>query len=136
MSEQPRKELDLDVLLVGGGLALAVLGTIMVGSASISLADKATGDPFFYLFRHLGALGIGAVGMAVALLLPIELWYRLNAVFLVAALGLLVAVLMPGLGSTVNGSSRWLALGPLGFQPSEPARLCLLVYLSAYAVRH
>lgn len=135
MSEWSRREFEFDPLLVGGSLALAVLGTIMVGSASISLADQATGDPFFYLFRHLGALGIGLAGLAVAAALPVELWYRLNGVLLAAALALLVAVLVPGLGNTVNGSARWLALGPLRFQPSEPARLCLLLYLASYAVR-
>jgi cell division protein FtsW len=49
---------------------------------------------------------------------------------------LLIIVLVPGLGHTVNGSSRWLLLGPITVQASEPARLCLLLYLASYAVRH
>ena len=59
MKFSPRAEVEFDALLVGGSLALAVLGALMVGSASISLADNSTGDPFFYLFRHLGAQLLG-----------------------------------------------------------------------------
>jgi cell division protein FtsW len=53
----------------------------------------------------------------------------------VTGLGLLVVVLIPTLGHTVNGATRWLLLGPITLQASEPARLCLLLYLSSYAVR-
>src|SRR5690606_33207768 len=57
-------------------------------------------------------------------------------VMLACALVLLALVLMPGFGQTVNGSTRWLTLGPLSVQASEPARMCLLLYLASYAVRH
>jgi cell division protein FtsW len=59
----------------------------------------------------------------------------LSAVLLIAGFALLALVLVPGIGDTVNGSARWLELGPLRFQASEPARLCLLMYLASYAVR-
>jgi cell division protein FtsW len=68
-------------------------------------------------------------------LLPTELWYRLSWLLLVFGLGLLVVVLIPTLGHTVNGATRWLIVGPITVQASEPARLCLLLYLSSYAVR-
>ena len=76
-----------------------------------------------------------ASGWLVAMSLPTELWYRLNWLLLVAALALLVIVLVPGIGHTVNGSRRWLLVGPVTLQASEPARLCLLLYLASYAVR-
>ncbi|HEU4617199.1 MAG TPA: putative lipid II flippase FtsW [Gammaproteobacteria bacterium] len=135
MKFSPRAEVEFDALLVGGSLGLAVLGTLMVGSASISLADNSTGDPFFYLFRHLGAIAIGGVALAVAAATPIELWYRMNGLLLVAGVALLASVLLPGIGHTVNGSARWISLGPITLQPSEPARLCMLLYLASYAVR-
>jgi cell division protein FtsW len=75
------------------------------------------------------------VGLALAVSLPTDLWYRLNWLLLVAGLGLLVVVLIPTLGHTVNGATRWLLVGPITVQASEPARLCLLLYLSSYAVR-
>jgi cell division protein FtsW len=117
-------------------LSLAALGTVMVGSASIALADRDTGEPLYFLIRHLGALGLGCVGAWLAATIPTEAWYRLNGLFLIAGIALLGLVLMPNIGETVNGSARWLAIGPLRVQASEPARLCLLMYLAAYAVRH
>jgi cell division protein FtsW len=127
--------LAFDPVLVGAIIGLAALGAMMVGSASISIADRQTGEPLFYLLRHLGALGIGLAGLTVAVALPTELWFRLNWLLLVVGIGLLAMVLVPTLGNTVNGSTRWLQLGPITLQASEPARLCLLLYLSSYAVR-
>jgi cell division protein FtsW len=124
-----------DPMLVGALVALAVFGVVMVGSASISMAERQTGEPLFYLFRHVGALGIGCVAMVLVAMVPTDLWYRLNWVLLVVGLGLLVIVLVPTLGNTVNGATRWLKLGPITVQASEPARLCLLLYLASYAVR-
>jgi cell division protein FtsW len=124
-----------DPLLVGALIALAVIGTTMVGSASITIADRQTGEPLYYLVRHLGALAIGGVGLAVALAIPSEIWYRLNWLLLIVGVGLLCAVLIPGLGHTVNGAQRWLLIGPVNVQASEPARICLLLYVASYAVR-
>jgi cell division protein FtsW len=108
----------------------------MVGSASIPLADRAHGEPFFFLVRHVAALGIGLAGFLVAVSVPSEYWHRASWLFMALALLLLVLVLLPGLGREVNGSTRWLLLGPISVQASEPARLCLLIYLASYAVRH
>jgi cell division protein FtsW len=125
----------LDPLLTGAVISLTALGATMVGSASISLADQQFGDPLYYLLRHLGALAIGTTGLLVALAVPSETWYRLNWLLLVAGIGCLVVVVVPGIGHTVNGSTRWLLLGPVTVQASEPARLCLLLYLASYATR-
>ena len=125
----------IDPVLIGAGLGLAALGAVMVGSASIALADRDTGEPLYFLFRHLGALGVGVVAGLVAAAVPSTAWQRLSGALLLAGLALLVLVLVPGIGQTVNGSARWLELGPLRVQASEPARLCLLIYLASYAVR-
>jgi cell division protein FtsW len=121
-----------DATLICAIVGLVAMGTIMVTSASVSIVE---GEPLHYLVRHLGALVVGLVGLALVVILPTELWYRLNWLLLVIGLGLLVVVLVPGLGHTVNGSSRWLLFGPITVQASEPARLCLLLYLASYAVR-
>ena len=127
--------LRLDPVLVGASLGLAALGAIMVGSASIAIAERDMGEPLFYFTRHLGALGAGGLCALLAASIPTQVWYRLSAVLLIAGFALLALVLVPGIGDTVNGSARWLELGPLRFQASEPARLCLLMYLASYAVR-
>jgi cell division protein FtsW len=124
-----------DPMLVASLVALLVIGAIMVGSASISIADRQTGEPLFYLMRHVAAIGIGLLGLALAMSVPTELWYRMNWLLLVVAFGLLAIVLIPALGHAVNGSRRWLLVGPVTLQASEPARLCLLLYISSYAVR-
>jgi len=130
------RPLALDTTLLAAIIALTALGAVMVSSASISLADRQAGEPLLYFSRHLGALGIGALGALVAINVPCDIWERLSPLFLLAGLALLASVLMPGIGHTVNGSSRWIALGPLALQASEPARLSLLLYLASYAVRH
>jgi cell division protein FtsW len=78
---------------------------------------------------------VGAVGLVFALLVPIEWWYRLSTLLAVAAFALLAGVLVPGIGYSVNGAVRWLELGPVSLQASEPARLFLLIYVAGYAVR-
>ena len=125
----------VDPVVFGASLCLAALGAVMVGSASIALADRDTGEPLYFLIRHLGALGVGAACALVAACVPTDLWHRLSALWLIAGFGLLVLVLVPGVGQTVNGSTRWLEIGPLRMQASEPARLCLALYLASYAVR-
>ena len=121
-------------LIMVAGLIL-VIGLIMVASASISLADKTTGSPFYYLVRQLlfAAAGTGA-GLALYCL-PLSWWQRSGYLLLMLAFALLVMVLVPGIGHRVNGSIRWVALGSFHLQVSEVARLLIFVYLAGYIVR-
>jgi cell division protein FtsW len=121
-----------DVALVGAIVGLVAMGTVMVTSASVSIVAD---EPLHYLIRHLGAIALGLAGLALVVSLPTELWYRLNWLLLIVGLGLLTLVLVPAFGHAVNGSRRWLLIGPITVQASEPARLCLLLYLASYAVR-
>ncbi len=127
---------NLDGPSVAAIIALMVLGTVMVSSASISVADRDMGEPLFYLSRQLSGLLVGCVVALTAMLIPTKVWFRLDWLLLLGSMTLLIAVLLPGFGHTVNGSTRWLEIGPLTFQSSEPARLCLLLYLASYVVRH
>jgi cell division protein FtsW len=136
MSTTAKLPVAIDPALFASAVGLAVLGTIMVGSASISIADNATGEPFFYLIRHLGALAVGAAGFAFVAAVPVETWYRTSGLCVLGGLALLVLPLLPTIGHTVNGASRWIAIGPVTLQPSEPARLALLIYVASYCVRH
>jgi cell division protein FtsW len=129
------KNFNVDSALFSAIVALLVLGVIMVSSASITLADSRIGEPHFFLFRHFGAIVIGLVGAGVAVVIPSEFWFRLNGLLFLAAIALLISVFIPGLGHTVNNSTRWLDLGPVTLQPSELARFCLLLYLCGYIVR-
>jgi cell division protein FtsW len=127
---------NLDGPSVAAIIALVVLGTVMVSSASISVADRDMGEPLFFLLRQLSGLLVGCLVASAAILIPTDVWFRLNWLLLLGGMTLLIAVLLPGFGHTVNGSTRWLDIGPLTLQSSEPARLCLLLYLASYVVRH
>jgi cell division protein FtsW len=128
---------DMDILLT---LVIGVLlcgGLVMLTSASISLAERNTGNPFFYLQRQLVAVVIGLAGAAVMMRIPTKIWERCGIVLLCLAAGLLLSVFVPGLGHTVNGSTRWLSVAGVNImQVSEPVRLLMLMYISGYAVRH
>jgi cell division protein FtsW len=125
----------LDVWLIASALALALLGVVMVASASITMADQSLGEPFHYLVRQLVYLlaGIGVAAFFVAV--PLRTWEALGPGLLGAALVLLVAVLIPGVGREVNGATRWLPVGPVNLQASEPARLLVVLYLCGYVAR-
>ena len=129
------RHLDPKLLLLIGTILCA--GLVMLTSASISLAERNTGNPLFYFERQLGAVFIGVIGAGIMLHIPSRLWERMGFVLVVLAVTMLIVVLLPGFGSTVNGSTRWLSIGGMKLmQVSEPARLMLLMYLSGYAVRH
>jgi len=125
----------LDPWLAGSALVLALLGAVMVASASITMADRVLDQPFYYLLRQLVYLGVGGLAAAFCILVPLRAWEQASPLLLTMAGLLLVAVLLPGVGYEVNGATRWLRVGPLNLQASEPARLLLLIYLCSYVAR-
>lgn len=115
--------------------AIVLLGLVMVGSASINMSSKETGQPFGYLEKQLFLVLVGSVGAVLIAMIPIA-WLEKHAFkLLVSAGALLLLVLIPGLGMRINGASRWLRLPGFGFQVSEAARVLTLIYLASYCVR-
>ena len=108
---------------------------MILASASVSISDRTAGDAFFYLERQLLAAFVGLLLGAACLFVPMRVWQSLGPLFLLLAFVLLALVFVPGLGHTVNGSTRWIRAGFMNIQVSEPARLCLLIYLAGYLVR-
>ena len=130
-----KTELQIDKALLGITLALLLGGFVILASASISISENATGNPFFYLQRQLLAAAIGLGAAAFCLFVPMQVWRNLGPLMLFAGLALLVVVLIPGVGYEVNGARRWVRVGIMNLQVSEPARLCFLIYLAGYLVR-
>ena len=127
--------LDGWLLLAAG--ALLVAGFISLASASLELGERNYGDPFFFLVNQGAAAAIGLAGAAVAYRIPTRFWERLGLLPIMLSILLLVAVLIPGLGREVNGSTRWLTLGSaFSVQVSEPVRLMVLMFVAGYAHRH
>ncbi len=115
--------------------AIVLLGLVMVGSASINMSSKETGQPFGYLEKQLFLVLAGSIGAALIAMIPIA-WLEKHAFKLLVIAGtLLLLVLIPGLGMRINGASRWLRLPGFGFQVSEAARVLTLIYLASYCVR-
>ncbi len=125
-----------DPMLLGIALTLAMVGLVMVASSSISLADRNTGMPFYYLQRQMVFAIAGFAGAWAATLIPMRFWERLGIVWLAMAFALLLLVLVPGIGHEVNNAQRWISLGFFGLQASEPARVLILMYIAGYLVRH
>jgi cell division protein FtsW len=119
-----------DLALVVVVLALTLLGIAMVYSASGIKALDALDDPRYFLgWQSLWAT-LGLIGMLVATRVDYHRYRVLALPLLVVAIALLGAVLVPGIGTTVNGAARWLRVGPVGIQPAELAKLALILYLA------
>jgi cell division protein FtsW len=127
--------LQMDPVLLSIGLALLIGGLVILASASISVSDNTVGEPFYYVQRQVIAALIGAAAAFVCLFIPMSVWRNLGPLMLLIALALLLVVLIPGVGYAVNGSTRWLRIGVMNIQVSEPARLCLILYVAGYLVR-
>lgn len=124
-----------DYRLAGAALILLGLGLVMVGSASITIAERQLGQPFYYLLRQCAYVGLGLLLALAVLRTRLVYWEKSGTLLLAFGMLLLVLVITPGIGKEVNGSTRWLALGPVNLQPSELAKLFVVVYLAGYLVR-
>ena len=126
--------LDRDLMLVL--FALLGIGIVMLGSASLWVADKQYQNAYYYLQRQLGFLGIGLCLALLIYQVRLDFWRGLGVWLLPAVLVLLVLVLIPGIGKNIKGSYRWIDLGFMNLQVSEVAKLIMLLYLSGYMIRH
>jgi cell division protein FtsW len=128
----------LDQTLVWVVVALLMWGMVMVYSASIALPDSpkfARYAQTHFVMRHIISIGVGFAVALLAFQVPIEKWEKVARPFFLVSLILLLAVLIPHIGKDVNGARRWISLGVMNFQPSEFAKLAVIIYASDYMVR-
>jgi cell division protein FtsW len=124
--------------LVFAALGLLMIGLVMVYSASVAIAEakSAANQPAFYLIRHAMYLVIGLGAGYAALQIPSQTWQDMAPYLFILGTALLVLVLVPFIGKEVNGSRRWIPLGPVGnFQPSELMKFATILYAADYTVR-
>lgn len=124
-----------DTVLLGSCSALLLFGLVMIASAGIDVSEQLFGVPYHFVTRHFVYMIIGLLGSVVITVVPTDVWRANSAFLLLAAFVLLVLVLFPGIGQEIKGSKRWIDLGPIGFQPSELAKVGLILYVAAYLVR-
>jgi len=138
LPREPRTMLSFDVSLAWSALVLLALGLVMVYSASIAMAEASAHTGYrawYFLARHAVFLALGLVVAFFAFQVPVKVWQR-SAIWLFAGCAvLLVLVLVPGIGKSVNGSKRWLSLIIVNIQPSEFMKLAAVLYAASYAVR-
>ena len=115
-------------LLVSLLAVLCMTGVVMVLSASSILSLRQFGTPWHFFIRQLMWLTVGIAGFAIALRVHHERWRRLAPAAMYVSIGLLFAVLVPGIGMRASGASRWLGTSSLQIQPSEIAKLALVVF--------
>ncbi len=126
----------LDFALISAVAALFSLGLVMVASASMPVADRLGLNTFHFAFRQGFYLILGFGLGLIVLRIRLAYWEKCSPFCILLAIALLAAVLVPGVGIEVNGSTRWLNLGVVRLQVSEPAKLLVLIYMAGYLVRH
>ena len=138
LPREPRAMLAIDVSLAWSSLLLLAFGLVMVYSASIATAEASAHTGFrawYFLARHAAFVAIGLLGAFFAFQVPVRVWQRTAPWLFVIGAALLVLVLVPGVGKSVNGSKRWLPLVVVNIQPSEFMKLAAVLYAASYAVR-
>ena len=132
----PSWERYVDRGLLLSVLSLIGLGLVIMMSASIAVAEKNFGNIYFFFNRQIIFLCIAAVAAVCVYRIKTSIWQHMGAKLLPIVLILLVAVLLPVIGKEVNGSHRWINLGPFSLQVSEIAKLIMIMYFAGYMVRH
>lgn len=111
-------------------------GLLMMTSASVEIASSGFGDSFYHLKRQAIFAVLGIIALLITLHIPIRLWREGSWFLLMGSFALLLLVLVPGVGKVVNGSMRWIDLGFFNLQPSELAKVFIIVYLASFLERH
>ncbi len=126
--------IDRDLLLAL--LALIGIGVVMLGSASLWVAERDYDDAYHYLYRQIAFVGLGGLLALGMYQIRLNFWQSMGVRLLPFVLLLLLLVLLPGIGKEVNGSRRWLSLGIISIQVSEVVKLIMILYMAGYLVRH
>lgn len=127
----PPTRLELDWVLIGLTMGLASFGILMVASTSMGLSDS----PWQMLQKHCIHLALALIAACIVALMPSWVWQQYGWILLLATFILLTLVLVPGIGRRVNGSQRWLMVGPLTVQASEVAKVLLVLFFASYLSR-
>lgn len=126
---------QVDSIFIASVISILALGIVMVSSASISISVDLHGNPYFFMWRQILYLVMGLLLGWGMVSLPTDQLQKWGVLLMGLSLVLLIMVLVPGIGKTVNGSRRWINLVVFNLQASEVAKVCMVVYVSGYLVR-
>jgi cell division protein FtsW len=122
--------------LLGTIYMLILFGMVMILSASSVRAFQSTGDSYYYIKKQLVSLGIGSGLLFFCYLIPIKRLQSVSRYAVLISLAMLAAILVPGIGKEVDGASRWIPLGAFRLQPSEFAKIAVVMYTADYLARN
>lgn len=128
-----KSEILYDRTLFALVCSLFLIGFVIVASASMPEGQRLTDNPFHFIQRHIFYLIGASIILIVGMQVPMAVWQKYSGTILILSIFALILVLL--IGKTVNGSQRWLALGPVSIQVSELAKLTFFCYLASYIVR-
>ena len=114
---------------------LLMLGTVMIFSSSAVRSYETYGDGMFFVKKHILFLLLGLIGAVCCMFCPPGFLKSNARGILLVSIFLLVAVLVPGIGTKINGARRWIRFAGFGLQPSEFAKIALIIYLAEYTSR-
>ncbi len=134
-TQRTSKRVPVDPALLAVTLILALIGVVMVFSASAVVAGNRFHDPWYFLKRQVAWLGAGLLVMHLISKIDYTIWKKLAIPLLFGTTVLLVLVLVPSLGNVAKGARRWLHLGPINIQPAEVAKFVAVIYAAAYLTK-
>lgn len=129
------RSIPVDGWLLVPILLLVACGLVMVGSASIAIAESHGVNSYYYLVRHALYLMVGLLLAVAFRKIPIDFLDRISKPLMGVSALLLLMVFLPGIGHTVNGSSRWITIGIANFQVVEAVKIMVIIYMAGYLVR-
>jgi len=136
VKDLPAKKTAPDFLLISILFTLLAVGLIMVYSASAVWADYRFGDSFYFAKRQMLFAGVGVLAMFFIMNIDYWSWRTWSKVILVVCFILLIAVLIPGIGTVRNGSRSWIGVGAFSIQPSEFMKFAMIIFLSRFLSVH
>ena len=118
-------------------LALLAIGSVMVYSATSMFADNSRYgvESSYFILKHFQSIAVGLFACWIVYQIPMAFWYRYAFWGFMAAIALLVLVLVPGIGKSVNGARRWIGLGVMNLQVSEMMKVAALIMAAWFTVR-
>lgn len=127
------QEKSVDKILLTVVLILLAFGLVMIASAGVIYSETRFADEY-YFFKHQLFYGVipGLLALYIFSRVDYHFWKKISVPLFFASIILLVLVFVPGIGTKIYGASRWLQLGPFSFQPSEMAKLSIIIYLAAW----
>lgn len=125
-----KRHIDFSIILIS--LTLCLFGLLMIFEASNVVAFKTFGDKYHFVKEQFLWFVVGSLGLVITTFIPYKKYYSLSIPAIFFTIITLILVLLPGFGIKALGATRWLNIGLFIFQPSEVAKLALILYLSSW----